>query len=405
MTTLGRELQRRGYRVTLIALADVEQKARDAGLGFAPLGESDFPRGHMAAYLAELGQLSSEAGLRFTIAHFVAVNVALLRDVPHLLRQVGADILLADQTQPGTTVAEVAGIPCVTVCCALAMNGEPDVPPFITPWPYDPTPAGRGRNLAGYRAFTQMIQPVQDVINAFRREHGLAEFPVDPPYTVKGDSDLAIISQQPSLFDFPRESLPSNFHYVGPLCDSASGDATEFSFERLDGRPLIYASMGTLQNRQDLIFRTIAEACRGLEAQLVISMGRKGQPILADLPGDPLVVPYAPQRELLRRATLTITHAGLNTVLESLSEGVPMVAIPITNDQPGVASRLAYIGAGEVVQLSELSADRLRSAVEPVLSEPRYREFARQAQKAIATTNGPRLAADIVESVLRMGRT
>jgi len=47
------------------------------------------------------------------------------------------------------------------------------------------------------------------------------------------------------------------------------------------------------------------------------------------LPGSPLVV-YAPQLELLAKARLTITHAGLNTVLDSLSNGVPLVAIPIT---------------------------------------------------------------------------
>jgi len=39
----------------------------------------------------------------------------------------------------------------------------------------------------------------------------------------------------------------------------------------------------------------------------------------------PLVVEYAPQLELLAKARLTITHAGLNTVLDSLSNGVPLV--------------------------------------------------------------------------------
>ncbi|MGA7216366.1 MAG: hypothetical protein WBX20_19355, partial [Terrimicrobiaceae bacterium] len=37
--------------------------------------------------------------------------------------------------------------------------------------------------------------------------------------------------------------------------------------------------------------------------------------------GSPIVVPFAPQLELLRRAALTITHAGLNTALESLNQG------------------------------------------------------------------------------------
>ncbi|MFZ0710133.1 MAG: glycosyltransferase, partial [Terrimicrobiaceae bacterium] len=64
--------------------------------------------------------------------------------------------------------------------------------------------------------------------------------------------------------------------------------------------------------------------------------------------GSPIVVPFAPQLELLRRAALTITHAGLNTALESLNQGVPMVAIPIPNDQPEVASRLEWLGGAKV---------------------------------------------------------
>jgi zeaxanthin glucosyltransferase len=98
-------------------------------------------------------------------------------------------------------------------------------------------------------------------------------------------------------------------------------------------RPLIYASMGTLQNGVERVFQVIAEACAGLDAQLVLSLGT-GFENLAPLAGNPIVVGYAPQLELLRRSALTITHGGLNTVLESLSVGVPLVVIPVTNDQP-----------------------------------------------------------------------
>jgi len=38
-----------------------------------------------------------------------------------------------------------------------------------------------------------------------------------------------------------------------------------------------------------------------------------------------------------------------------LSYGVPMVAIPITDDQPGVAARIAWTGVGELIKLSSLS--------------------------------------------------
>jgi UDP:flavonoid glycosyltransferase YjiC (YdhE family) len=48
----------------------------------------------------------------------------------------------------------------------------------------------------------------------------------------------------------------------------------DFPWERLDpDRPLVYASMGTLQNGILRTFRMIAEACAGLGVQLVISLG------------------------------------------------------------------------------------------------------------------------------------
>src|SRR4029078_10514194 len=99
-----------------------------------------------------------------------------------------------------------------------------------------------------------------------------------------------------------------------PFHDEASGDAADFPFDRLDGRPLVFASMGTVQNQQFEVFHIIADACAGLDAQLVMTLGRPGAvvpPLLQALPGAPLVVPYAPQRALLARAAVASHHAGV----------------------------------------------------------------------------------------------
>jgi MGT family glycosyltransferase len=151
---------------------------------------------------------------------------------------------------------------------------------------------------------------------------------------------------------------------------------------------MIYASMGTLQNRLGHVFHAIAEACRGLDADLVISLGGGGAAEgIGKLPGDPIVVPFAPQLELLARASLTITHAGMNTALETLAYGVPAVAIPVGNDQPGVAARLKWSGAGEFLPLSKLRADRLRGLVERV---PPTRDMAsgKELQRGIQASGG-----------------
>jgi zeaxanthin glucosyltransferase len=240
------------------------------------------------------------------------------------------------------------------------------------------------------------------VIQHYRQQWNL------PPANSPNDdySQLAQISQQPAELEFFRQHLPKYFHFTGPYHYSGSREAIPFPFEKLTGQPLIYASMGTLQNRLLHIFHTIAEACMGLDAQLVISLGGGNSPeSLSELPGNPLVVGYAPQLELLQKATLTITHAGMNTTLESLTNGVPMIAIPITNDQPGIAARIARTGSGEFIPLKRLSVSRLRSEIDRLLTDDSYKKNALRLQKAIQQAGGVNRAVDIIEQAISTGKS
>jgi UDP:flavonoid glycosyltransferase YjiC (YdhE family) len=74
-----------------------------------------------------------------------------------------------------------------------------------------------------------------------------------------------------------------------------------------------------------------------------------------------------------------------------------MVAIPIGYDQPGVAARIAHHGTGELIEVDELTTDRLRVLIEKVLQDPSYRERAEYFQKVISKTRGLDVAADIIE--------
>jgi MGT family glycosyltransferase len=134
--------------------------------------------------------------------------------------------------------------------------------------------------------------------------------------------------------------------------------------------------------------------------QVVLSVGRNVDlNDLGPIPANSIVVQTAPQIELLKRATLCITHAGLNTTLEALAQGVPMVAIPIGYDEPGVASRISHHGVGEFVEIGDLTARRLSELITKVTSKPSYRNKARWFQKVLRKTRGLDVAADIIERV------
>lgn len=402
MTTLGYELKQRGHQVTLIGTLDAQPKVLAAGLEFYAIGETDFPAGSSKIALAKLGQLSGLAALRYTIDLFKKIASTLLQEAPAAFRAAGVDVLLIDQTSfGGSTIAESLDLPFISVCCAMMINRDPDVPPFNTAWSYHPTWRSRFRNQLGYKLIDQLIKPVAGIVADYRKQCGL------PPFRHPNDaySQLAQICQQPAEFEYPRRSLPPCFHFTGPFSNPASREPAFFPFEKLTGQPLIYASLGTVQNRLLGTFQTIAEACQDLDAQLVIALGGGSTAdSLPTLPGSPLVVEFAPQLELLQRTTLTITHAGMNTTLESLSNGVPMVAIPIANDQPGVAARIAWTGTGEVALLKRLSASNLRASIKRVLTEESYKKNALNLQKAIKQAGGVKRASDIVEQVVVTGK-
>jgi zeaxanthin glucosyltransferase len=396
MTTLGYELQQRGHRVTLFGIPDARAKTLAAGLEFWAIGEQEFPDGASATSFAELGKLSGLAALKYTITLFQELTVMLLREAPKAISAAGVELLLVDQTSfGGGTVADVLKLPFISVSCALMLNREPGIPPINSNWSYNPAWWAQLRNQVGYRLLSQITKPVVNTVAEYRREWQL------PPHLEPNDtySKLAQICQQPAEFEFPRQNLPQCFHFTGPYSRPDSREPPSFPFEKLTGQPLIYASMGTLQNKLIGVFENIAQACVGLDAQLVIALGGGNPASLTNLPGSPLVVSYAPQLELLQKATLTITHAGMNTALESLSNGVPMVAIPIANDQPGVAARIAWTGTGEVITLPKLTSSRLQTAVKQVLTEDSYKQNAVRLQAAIHRAGGVSRAADIVEQV------
>jgi zeaxanthin glucosyltransferase len=399
MAALGRELLIRGYQVTLFDIPDSLSRVQSEGLNFCPIGESEYPLGWAPKFLKQVSELSGTEASICTQKAMGKHAGMVCKELPDALRVAGVTALIVDQFEPaGAAVAEHLKLPFISLCSAVAFNlvGEKDLPAFFTSKLPRSSWRSRIMNQLDAQIWEIASSPTLKAINKHRHRWGLAHYKrFDDSF-----SPLAQISQQAAAFDFPRINLPKNFHFTGPIRNQ-SPLSVAFPYEKLTGQPLIYASMGTFQSRHLGIFHTIAEACVNLDCQLILSLGgRTSTHEMPSLPGTPLVVDYAPQDDLLSRAKLCITHAGMNTALESLTHGVPMIAIPITNDQPGVAARIAYTETGEVIPLPKLNTSDLRKAIERVLTENSYQQAALKMKEHIQQSGGVTRAADIVETAI-----
>jgi MGT family glycosyltransferase len=397
MTTLARKLRSRNHDVVFISMPDAEPSVRAADLPFLPCGAKELPVGSLNERPRWMSKLQGEQALQAAMQNLAPSTEAMLNSLPSMLTDAAVDAVVLDTVMIYTELAPMSlGLPYAHVANALHFDYSGCTPICFYDWPHGTTPAALARNRKGVENFLEMLGPTVAVARAYAKRVGIDVDWENPSATI---SNLAWISQTPREFDFESSHWPPQFHYTGPFHDGAGRMDVDFPWERLTGEPLIYASMGTMLNGLVDVYRTITAATANRKGlQLVLSVGDQldGEQF-GPLANNTIIVERAPQLELLKRASLCITHAGLNTVLESLAQGVPQVAVPVTVDQPGVAARIGEKKTGMFVPLRELSVSCLSLLLEQVLSDSIYRDNARYFQKVIAETDGLSKAADLLE--------
>ena len=403
MAALGCALQRRGHSVHFIHVLDMQAAVEAAGLSFIPIGASKQPLGALRKLDDEMRVLQGKALMDFGIRRMINITRMELDELPDILRQASPpfDLLLLDSfLKAPFAVAQHCGVPAVTVDVFAGTWNEDSAPPVTFDWQYG-TPESDGgvtrqRNAAGNQLQMLVGGSIKQVVDAQRKQWGMKE--VD---NNEQCSDLLRICQMPAFVNFPRSQWPPNHHHTGPWTEPSARPKSDFPYERLNGAPLVYASLGMLTNGYASIYQTIAAAFSTLDVQLVLDAGGGLSPsALGELPGDPLVVARAPQLDLIQQASLVITHCGTNTSLETLSAGKPMVCIPQFMDQPGNARRLERLGVCEIVRPKDLTAETLRAAAEKVLGDASYRQKAEEAAARIKELDGLAMAVRLIEGVI-----
>lgn len=160
----------------------------------------------------------------------------------------------------------------------------------------------------------------------------------------------------PRALDFPRP-LAAHQHAVGLPVDLRRQEvASDYRFDRLferlveervQGRPLVYCSLGTGAWRYagaERFLQRVIEASRGQRWNLILIAGEFPLERFADVPSNVAVFQVVSQLTVLRQADLMITHGGMNSITECAGLGVPMLVYPGTHeiDQAGNAARVCW---------------------------------------------------------------
>jgi MGT family glycosyltransferase len=197
--------------------------------------------------------------------------------------------------------------------------------------------------------------------------------------------------------DFTNPSnLPDNYHFVGPaLKNRPSGTGFDWDALTKSKYPKIMISLGSLlKGERKEFFTKIIEAFGGKPYTIVAVVEKD---LFPEWPANFIVQLPAPILELLPRMDAVISHAGPNTVLETLFFGLPLVVIPMLYDQYHIASQVEYTGTGVRLMNKKLKAAYLQEALRNILSENKYKEAAQKMRAILVAAGGTEKAVDLLE--------
>jgi MGT family glycosyltransferase len=375
------ELSARGERVTYFASEPFRPAIERTGARFRACGAHElFERN-----LGSGGMLGGMAGL-------IRTAEEILPGLIDSVREEAPDYLLVEAHAVwGNLLAQVLRLPAATLCSMFAMNERLLSAADLMHHLYGGAP--REAAIEGLAALGEYFEFARQLGRRYGVEcPGIIQYLGNPQRL-----NIVFTSRefQPggSLFDIA-------YVFVGPQPEGRA--EPEFPFEQLGDEPLILISMGTMYNDEPAFYRACFDAFGKSRYRIVLAAGHRiNAAALTGAPGNFLVRQYVPQVALLKRASLFITHGGINSAHEAMLHGVPMVVLPQRADHYVVAGQVEKAGAGLVLDRSAVSAARLVELSEAVLREPGYRRNSASMGETLRRAGGAARAADAIQSFIR----
>lgn len=211
---------------------------------------------------------------------------------------------------------------------------------------------------------------------------------------------LVLVNTRPELQPEPH-TFPDHVRFVGPLIRSDDLVDVDLPWNRFRSGRTLLVSPGTVFAREPEFFRTVVREFADTDWTVVLAIGRTARAELGPLPGNVIAHRSVPQLALLRHTAVFVTHGGMNSVLEALAAGVPMMLAPRSREQKATTRRLVDLGAGVPMNFGDL-----RRQVERLADDKAVRMVVDRIRADIAGSDTVAVAADLLcEQVVNLGRT
>jgi MGT family glycosyltransferase len=233
-----------------------------------------------------------------------------------------------------------------------------------------------------------------DDVATFAAAHGV-DLDVAGTMDVVEDLNLVFVAR---AFQPAGDSFDDRFRFVGAMIGGRE-QVQSWSSPHPE-LPLLFVSLGSIFTDRPDFYRTCVEAFGDGDFQVAMTIGDVDPADVGPLPPTVQVASWFPQLAVLRQARAFITHAGMNSTMEALYYGVPVLALPQMPEQAVNADRVAALGLGVKLDPQAITADALRSAVDQVTVSPVIQANLHRMQAEVRDAGGAEAGAQAIEEYL-----
>ena len=372
------ELVKRGVRVTYFTTEDFRRIIEPTGANFVPV-PSWMAANDPNNQPKEAGQKDDGGDSVAAIVPFLFLNEAgaYIDTILDVLKKDRPDAILHDFAGiAGTIAADHLKVPNIMLYTSYPSNDTYSVAESFSGIPED-----HPLRIAADR-----------IAEDYAEKYGCRKMTVKEIFDGQGDLNLVMVQKRlvPNY-----ESFDDSFIFTGVQIGKRSAFGSWTAPE--NGKPLLYSSLGTAFNNWPEYYPILFDAVRDLPINVFAALGAIDPESLHDVPENVELGKMVPQLDILSQASVFITHAGMGGTGEAIYYGVPMIAIPQMDEQAITARQIEKNGLGlAFLDKKEITSEALKAAIIRLLSEPGFRETAKEFSEDMRSLGGAKASADAI---------